>query len=138
MSATREVCAICGRVSRVGFWVPNKIWNHVIHPYYRNSIVCLSCFTERADEHLVDWSSEIQFYPVSFAAHIRGQHPHLQSGISPDPPMTMREAQIRTIDCALRRSGGSRRKAALLLDVPERTLYRMIRRYRLPMKRGDI
>lgn len=71
MSAIREICAICGHVSRVGFRVPDEIWKHAIHPFYWTSIVCLACFAERADEHLIEWDKEIQFFPVSFATHLR-------------------------------------------------------------------
>jgi len=70
MSATREICAICGHVSRVGFWVPDSMWREVIHVFYRESTICLACFTERADEHLVEWGGVIELYPVSFVAHM--------------------------------------------------------------------
>ena len=72
---TRETCAICGRISPVGFWVPDDIWYAVVHPRYQNSILCLLCFIARADERLVAWDLEIKLYPVSFAtllAHTRG------------------------------------------------------------------
>ncbi len=70
MSCTREMCAICGRVSRVGFHVPDEIWHEVVHAHYRSSILCLSCFTERADEHFVEWDKEIVFWPVSLATRM--------------------------------------------------------------------
>jgi hypothetical protein len=34
-------------------------------------MVCLECFTRLADERLVEWCAEIQFYPVSLAVQIR-------------------------------------------------------------------
>ena len=133
MSCIREICAICGHVSRVGFFVPDEVWKHAIHPFYQNSIVCLACFTERADEHLIDWSADIKFYPVSFAAHLEGRRPRLQDSETPDWVPTMREVQIHAIQSALR-AGGSRRAAARLLAVPERTLYRRIRSFGLSTK----
>lgn len=66
----REICGLCHRVSPVGFWVPNDIWEAVVHSHYLHSIHCLSCFIERADEKLINWSKEIKFYPVSLRSHI--------------------------------------------------------------------
>ena len=80
MIATREICAICGHVVRVGFWVPNEIWLQTVHLHWQNSILCLDCFTTRADEKLIDWSEKIKFYPVSFKAHLTPDWtPKLQS-----------------------------------------------------------
>jgi len=65
----REICALCHEVSRVGFWVPDKVWNQAVHPHYQNSILCLRCFTRWADERSVEWDKEIKFYPVSWITH---------------------------------------------------------------------
>lgn len=67
----REICGLCNRVSPVGFWVPDEIWKTSVHQSRINDIHCLSCFIERADEKLIDWSKEIKFYPVSLIGHIR-------------------------------------------------------------------
>lgn len=67
---TRETCCICGDIIRVGFHVPDEIWEQVVHPSRINDIHCLNCFTRRADEKLIDWDKQIRFYPVSFASHI--------------------------------------------------------------------
>lgn len=62
----REFCAICGRVSRVSFFVPHETWALCVHRSRLHDIHCLSCFTEQADERGVQWDREIQFYPVSW------------------------------------------------------------------------
>ena len=49
------------------------------------------------------------------------------------PGMTMNEIERRVIEATLRETRGSRRKAAKLLDIGERTLYRKIREYELPV-----
>jgi len=69
MIPTREVCSICGNISRVGFWVPDKIWKQVMSQ--QNDIVCLECFTKRADEKLIEWDKDIRLYPVSFKTHLK-------------------------------------------------------------------
>jgi len=45
---TREICAACGRISRVGFGVPAHIWAAAVPPRWRNETLCLACFTEYA------------------------------------------------------------------------------------------
>lgn len=68
----REICGLCHRVSPVGFWVPNEIWEAVVHSSRMHDIHCLTCFIERADEKLIDWSKDIKFYPTSLKEHITG------------------------------------------------------------------
>ncbi len=67
---TREFCSICGNIVRVGFHVPDNIWEQVVHASKINDIHCLECFTKRADEKLIDWSKAIKFYPVSLKKHL--------------------------------------------------------------------
>jgi len=62
----REICSLCYEVERVGFWVPDEIWELAVHRSQINDIICLSCFTRLADERRVQWDEEIKFYPVSF------------------------------------------------------------------------
>jgi len=62
----REICCLCHEVSRVGFHVPNEIWELAVHGKHTNSIICLQCFTRLADERGVEWDKEIKFYPVSW------------------------------------------------------------------------
>lgn len=66
---SREICKICYGVNAVGFAVPNDIWQVVVPENFRNTIVCLSCFTRLGDEKGVPWDKEIKFFPVSFATH---------------------------------------------------------------------
>jgi len=70
MIPTREVCSSCGNIIKIGFHVPNKIWKKVVHPSNLNNILCLECFTRKADEKLIEWDKEIKFYPVSFYTHL--------------------------------------------------------------------
>lgn len=70
----REICHLCHRVVAVGFWVPNETWAAVVHHSHMNAIHCLNCFTERADEKLIDWSKEIKFYAVSLRSHLDDIH----------------------------------------------------------------
>lgn len=44
----------------------------------------------------------------------------------------MAEVERRVIEAALRETRGNRRKAAEMLGIGERTLYRKIREYKLP------
>ncbi|HJU75197.1 MAG TPA: sigma-54 dependent transcriptional regulator, partial [Gemmatimonadaceae bacterium] len=52
------------------------------------------------------------------------------------PRMTMAEIERAAIEAALRESQGNRRKAAEMLQIGERTLYRKLREYQLPV--GDL
>ena len=70
MIPTRERCGVCHHISPVGFWVPNEIWEAVVHPHYIAAIHCLNCFTSRADEKLIPWDKAIKFYPISFHTHL--------------------------------------------------------------------
>jgi DNA-binding NtrC family response regulator len=48
------------------------------------------------------------------------------------PGMTMTEIERRSIEAALRETRGNRRRAAEMLGIGERTLYRKLREYNLP------
>ena len=67
----REICGLCHRVSKVGFWVPHHIWKAVVHRSQLEAIHCLECFTERADESLIDWETDIKFMPSSLYGQIK-------------------------------------------------------------------
>ena len=49
------------------------------------------------------------------------------------PGMTMAEIERAAIEAALRETRGNRRKAAEVLAIGERTLYRKLKEYHLPM-----
>lgn len=70
----REICGLCHRVVAVGFWVPNEIWEAVVHRSHIHSIHFLNCFIERADEKLINWSKDIKFYAVSLRSHLEDIH----------------------------------------------------------------
>jgi DNA-binding NtrC family response regulator len=54
------------------------------------------------------------------------------AGVSITPGMTMAEIEKAAIVAALRDSRGNRRKAAEVLDIGERTLYRKLKEYHVP------
>lgn len=62
---TRETCKCCWRPSAVGFHVPDEVWAAVA-PEGVN-VLCLGCFAALADEALVPWDRQIEFFPVSLA-----------------------------------------------------------------------
>ncbi|MCC7194212.1 MAG: sigma-54-dependent Fis family transcriptional regulator [Gemmatimonadaceae bacterium] len=49
------------------------------------------------------------------------------------PGMTMAQIERASIEAALRETRGNRRKAADLLDIGERTLYRKLKEYKIPL-----
>jgi len=63
---SREICSDCNEVSRIGFSVSDSIWNEAVGD---NRILCLRCFTQRADFKYVEWDKDIQFFPVSKVTH---------------------------------------------------------------------
>lgn len=71
---TREICAQCHHISRVGFLVPDDIWRQVVPPEMRDKNWCIACFTELADEKYVSWDRKISFYPVSLNTHLDGRY----------------------------------------------------------------
>ncbi len=70
---TREICKSCWKPVTVGFNVPEKIWNTVIPKGLPGKILCLGCFTMLADEMLLGWDEDIEFYPVSLKSHLASQ-----------------------------------------------------------------
>lgn len=84
-------CAICGHIHKIDFWVPDEIWFEAIHPHYNNSLVCLNCFTERADERLLLWDKEIKLFPCSMATQIE-----IQESVKEQPPAPLGKLTIST------------------------------------------
>ena len=68
--ATRERCGVCHKVSPVGFHVPNDVWERAVPDYFRETVLCVPCFTSFADERMVAWDDGIEFYPVSLRTHL--------------------------------------------------------------------
>jgi len=54
-----------------------------------------------------------------------------------NPGMTMAEVEKAVILAALRETRGNRRKAAEILDIGERTLYRKLKEYQVPDRFGE-
>lgn len=67
----REICRLCHRVLRVSFWVPDDVWEAVVHPGKVDDIHCLDCFLTRADEKLIEWDKDIEFYAVSLKSNLK-------------------------------------------------------------------
>lgn len=66
---TREICSECGRVSAVGFHVPDVIWRAAIPEDRRRDTFCIGCFALYADRKFVPWDKDIKFFPVSRRTH---------------------------------------------------------------------
>ena len=58
--------------------------------------------------------------------------PAAGAGLTLAPGMTMAEIEKAAILGALRQTRGNRRKAAELLDIGERTMYRKLKEYQVP------
>lgn len=71
---TRQFCDICGHVDRVMFWIPDELWAEVVPSHHQTSRVCLNCFTERADEKMVEWDKVIRLCPVSLFTQLSIQN----------------------------------------------------------------
>ncbi|GAC1480542.1 MAG: hypothetical protein NVS1B4_25730 [Gemmatimonadaceae bacterium] len=70
------------------------------------------------------------------AIEARGAEPE-PAGFLVTPGMTMAEIERTAIEGALRATRGNRRRAAEVLGIGERTLYRKLREYELPVGGGD-
>jgi len=68
-SPTRQICSECGRVSPVGFYVPDEVWEKAIPEPQQANIFCIMCFTQLADQKCLSWDNEISFYPTSKKTH---------------------------------------------------------------------
>jgi hypothetical protein len=90
--ATRERCTACHRISTVGFHVPDEVWKVAVHPSLVHSVLCLACFTDRADARMVDWSKDIEFYAVSLVEHLREAWPRYSPSDAPPLLDTLRGA----------------------------------------------
>jgi DNA-binding NtrC family response regulator len=85
---------------------------------------------ERRDQR--DWVGEV--HPAiasgnSIAAIEPPDQPAAPSTLTLNPGMTMAEIERAAIEAALKDTRGNRRKAAEILDIGERTLYRKLRDY---------
>lgn len=60
-----------------------------------------------------------------------------QTTVTITPGMTMAEIEKAAILAALRETKGNRRKAAEILDIGERTLYRKLKEYQVPEQFGE-
>jgi transcriptional regulator of acetoin/glycerol metabolism len=59
------------------------------------------------------------------------------SGVTLTPGMTMAEIEKAAILAALRETRGNRRKAAEILQIGERTMYRKLKEYQVPDRFGE-
>lgn len=70
--ATRSRCGVCHSVNPVDFWVPDDVWLHAVPDYFRETVLCLGCFTSWADERFLLWDAEICFFPRSLRSQMEG------------------------------------------------------------------
>lgn len=75
---TRMYCDICGHLHKIDFAVPNEIWDACIHPSRKLDKICINCFMERADEQMLKWEENIQFFPHSMATQLEIQKQYLE------------------------------------------------------------
>ena len=75
MALSREICKMCFDVIRVGFKVPDQVWRDAIPGHLVTQTVCLSCFTRLADEKMLKWDDQIEFFPVSLPTSLEGKNP---------------------------------------------------------------
>jgi DNA-binding NtrC family response regulator len=54
------------------------------------------------------------------------------------PGMTMAEIERSAIEAALKETRGNRRKAADMLEIGERTLYRKLKEYNIATEAGQV
>ena len=59
----REHCRHCLRVSPLGFYVPNIIWQAVVG---EETVWCLDCFARVADRKGIQWDVGLLISPVSY------------------------------------------------------------------------
>lgn len=62
---TREICKACYHPNPVGFTVPDNVWQSAVPANLRDGVLCITCFARLADEALIEWDRDIQFWPVS-------------------------------------------------------------------------
>ena len=74
------------------------------------------------------WIGELQ-PPVGIEPPGAGAPPNIVTIV---PGMTMAEIERAAIEAALKETRGNRRKAADMLGIGERTLYRKLREYQIP------
>jgi DNA-binding NtrC family response regulator len=89
------------------------------------------------DGHHPDWRREIQSplgAPVIAAPIEPPNQPAPPSVVTITPGMKMTEIERAAIEAALKETRGNRRKAAQMLDIGERTLYRKLREYGIPVE----
>jgi len=66
---SRETCKACYHVNPIGFHVPDDVWLAVVPECLQGRVVCVQCFARLADEKLIPWDRDIEFFPVSMATH---------------------------------------------------------------------
>ena len=94
------------------------------------------------DEHSPrgEWLGEVRAFttPPAVFAPVSGIEPSDQAPppnvVTVSPGMTMAEIERAAIQSALRETKGNRRRAAEMLGIGERTLYRKLREYQLPFE----
>jgi DNA-binding NtrC family response regulator len=98
------------------------------------SLVDLRLQIEELRRRLDDHPQRVQVIDLGTQGHIDVMHEADGDGVQPvlyRPGMTMAEVEKATIEAALQEYKGNRRRAAEVLGIGERTLYRKIKAYHL-------
>lgn len=53
----------------MGFKVPDEVWAEVMPDDRQHNIMCIMCFARLADQQMIAWDEEIEFFPVSKKTH---------------------------------------------------------------------
>ena len=56
----RQRCRVCKCRDKFNFYVPDRVWREIVPREYLDTVVCLPCFDELAQERNVDYSEEIE------------------------------------------------------------------------------
>lgn len=87
------------------------------------------------------WIGDVQPNAIGNGSSVAGigalNQPPPKNVVTVEPGMTMEEIERAVIQAALRETRGNRRKAAEMLGIGERTLYRKIKEYKMPESPAD-
>jgi len=65
MDILQQRCKVCGRADKFNYTIPDEIWEAIVPHSLRNSVVCLCCFDDFADERGMSYNYALQ--RISFA-----------------------------------------------------------------------
>ena len=69
MIPTRQSCAQCHQRMSIDYHA--DLWPEVVHPKWRDSILCIDCFAEMGDERNIAWEEGLEIMAIT---SLRSQH----------------------------------------------------------------